>query len=664
MLKKRLDISEKLFSFPKQMEKYLPGFEQDGYKLEKVSLDKLAKDNNLYDDKDLNYHTRIWGTDASNYKFDDSAVDKWFGSDMIYGIKHKDGSIELGNGRHRCRALLNSGYNEIEMPILVESFETDKFMPDTAGYVLPDGRFAILDEYHGEDNEYKGKGYPEFSATHPEEDTCIRLYSEPNEIQYKKLEDIIDYYLESSGYCKVEVWKGNRYLFYKVYSLYPDACQDYAWDEELGNWTGEKLVRIIKNYFRNNLNESLSRDEMIGELRRLGKNYKFEKYSNEQIFMIYMRTLNSLNKKKQPSKPIIKPQDKYCPECGMKLNPLGECPVCDLGEEDMLDEDTIKVKDGKWVNKGKEGTHGTFKTKKAADAQRKAMFANGWHEDLNEDYKVDIIYKDPEGQKKVLKNVDYQRLERTQKAMKDNGCEIIGTTPSDVDENLNEKIEKHETLNPKIWNEDKTLKDEVKEKILEIVDKFKHQLEEKGVKLDIADIYLLGSNANYNYTNDSDLDIHIMANEESDCLDKHLPIIYDAYKKIFNDKYDITINGINVELYVENINDSSNVATGVYSLNKGWIKEPTELTVPEIDEDEVEKRVDEWENKYYAILDNPSIEAIDNYLDELNLMRAEALKEEGEFAIDNLVFKELRNLNYIRDLKELKVELESKELSL
>lgn len=51
---------------------------------------------------------------------------------------------------------------------------------------------------------------------------------------------------------------------------------------------------------------------------------------------------------------------------------------------EYLDEDTEK-QNGKWVNKGKEGTHGTFKTKKEADAQRKAMFANGYKaESLNE----------------------------------------------------------------------------------------------------------------------------------------------------------------------------------------------------------------------------------------------------------------------------------------
>lgn len=48
-----------------------------------------------------------------------------------------------------------------------------------------------------------------------------------------------------------------------------------------------------------------------------------------------------------------------------------------------LKEDTVKTKDGKWTNKGDEGTHGKFRTKKEADAQRKAMFANGLKEGLD-----------------------------------------------------------------------------------------------------------------------------------------------------------------------------------------------------------------------------------------------------------------------------------------
>jgi len=43
--------------------------------------------------------------------------------------------------------------------------------------------------------------------------------------------------------------------------------------------------------------------------------------------------------------------------------------------KESLKEDTVK-QNGKWVNKGKEGTHGKFKTKKAADAQRRAIWVN------------------------------------------------------------------------------------------------------------------------------------------------------------------------------------------------------------------------------------------------------------------------------------------------
>lgn len=53
-----------------------------------------------------------------------------------------------------------------------------------------------------------------------------------------------------------------------------------------------------------------------------------------------------------------------------------------------MKEDTVKTKKG-WVNKGKAGTHGTFKTKKAADAQRRAMYASGWKGECLEEAKDD-----------------------------------------------------------------------------------------------------------------------------------------------------------------------------------------------------------------------------------------------------------------------------------
>ena len=137
-----------------------------------------------------------------------------------------------------------------------ESYMSDYFEMGTAGYIKEDGTFIYMNEYHGEDEDLRELGLPEFSNTHCEEDTCVRIFKQPNEIQYKKLEEIIDAYLDTEEYCKVEINND----FYKVYSLREGACQDIYQNEIIGNWTGYDLIKIIKNYF--NRTESLSREEV------------------------------------------------------------------------------------------------------------------------------------------------------------------------------------------------------------------------------------------------------------------------------------------------------------------------------------------------------------------------------------------------------------------
>lgn len=60
-----------------------------------------------------------------------------------------------------------------------------------------------------------------------------------------------------------------------------------------------------------------------------------------------------------------------------------------MNKSESLKEDTVKNSDGTWSNKGDEGSHGKFRTKKQADNQRKAMFANGYHESLKESVDID-----------------------------------------------------------------------------------------------------------------------------------------------------------------------------------------------------------------------------------------------------------------------------------
>ena len=70
----------------------------------------------------------------------------------------------------------------------------------------------------------------------------------------------------------------------------------------------------------------------------------------------------------------------------------------------ILNEDTIK-QNGKWVNKGSEGTHGKFKTKKAADAQRKAMYAQGFKGESLEESVEDSYIKQADADARKVKSL-------------------------------------------------------------------------------------------------------------------------------------------------------------------------------------------------------------------------------------------------------------------
>ena len=78
--------------------------------------------------------------------------------------------------------------------------------------------------------------------------------------------------------------------------------------------------------------------------------------------------------------------------------------------------------------------------------------------------------------------------------------------------------------------------------------------------MDINDIIIVGSNANYNYGDNSDIDLHIVADLSSfKGREKELAAtVYNCFRRIFNDKFDPKIRGHEVELYVEPADDVDN----------------------------------------------------------------------------------------------------------
>ena len=137
-----------------------------------------------------------------------------------------------------------------------------------------------------------------------------------------------------------------------------------------------------------------------------------------------------------------------------------------------------------------------------------------------------------------------------------------------------------ETLNPKIWqNPDDPQKSKmipkVKNALMRIAEEF---IEYLGEEVFVEDIVLTGSLANFNWSEYSDFDLHIIVDfqqfEDESPLYKEL---YNLKKQVFNDKHDIKIFGYDVELYAQD-NEEPHFATGVYSvMDDEWVTKPKKL---------------------------------------------------------------------------------------
>jgi len=226
-------------------------------------------------------------------------------------------------------------------------------------------------------------------------------------------------------------------------------------------------------------------------------------------------------------------------------------------------------------------------------------------------------------------------------------------------EKLSDYMKNSPKLNPALFEGDK-LKPEVQAKIFEIVHAF---LEYAEVDIRIFDIRLVGSNAAYNYNQYSDLDVHIVTDlsEVSD-PETIARLYFDSVKSNFNNSYDITIKGIDVELYVEDVNSSS-MSNGIYSVTMDkWIKEPTPSAEPTEEEIADAERI---ENEILQSIENVgSIEELQDIVDKMYLMRKDSLSAHGETGAGNLAFKSLRSQGVLDKVKDVLKSAKAKELSL
>ena len=137
----------------------------------------------------------------------------------------------------------------------------------------------------------------------------------------------------------------------------------------------------------------------------------------------------------------------------------------------------------------------------------------------------------------------------------------------------------NKTLDPKIWDEGKVLKTEVRDALLKVAEDFYKNTDLKG---DIHNILFLGSSANYNWTDASDIDVHVVIDvAEQNISKEYARKFMDGLASKWNTDHEIKIKNHPVEVYLQDIgepNSSPELArpgASIYSLfDDKWVVEP------------------------------------------------------------------------------------------
>lgn len=226
------------------------------------------------------------------------------------------------------------------------------------------------------------------------------------------------------------------------------------------------------------------------------------------------------------------------------------------------------------------------------------------------------------------------------------------------------QLQYHKELNPKLWN-DFVLKPEVRTKLLQFAEVWREYA--KIPKNAVREVILLGGNANYNYTDMSDLDVHLVVDKS--LIAKDNPLLDDYLqdkKQMWTMSHKITILGYGLEPYAQDISVEYPKQQGVYSLTKDeWIAKPEFIGDDMLKDPYLKKKV-----KFYMkmiddmIKGHVDLDSVKHFKEKLRDMRGVAIKKGGEFSFENLVFKELRNQGYLDKLSAYQRTEQDQALSL
>ena len=167
--------------------------------------------------------------------------------------------------------------------------------------------------------------------------------------------------------------------------------------------------------------------------------------------------------------------------------------------------------------------------------------------------------------------------------------------------------------------------------------------------LKIYDVTFTGSLANYNWSQFSDVDLHILVDfRDLPGIDELTEALMTAKRVNWNNKHNIEIFGFEVEIYIQDSNETHH-STGVYSvLHDRWEVRPQyeDFTIDydnvKIKAAHIMTQIDKIENGFEAGNYEESISDVDRLKEKLRKFRKCGLEQGGEYSPENLAFIALR----------------------
>ena len=232
-----------------------------------------------------------------------------------------------------------------------------------------------------------------------------------------------------------------------------------------------------------------------------------------------------------------------------------------------------------------------------------------------------------------------------------------------------DSLEIQNDFNRDIWEEDDKLDPVITERLMAIAQDFLDKL--KMSNLEIHDIILTGSLANYNWSKYSDFDLHIVVDfKQVDDNVKLVKDFFDAKKTIWNRTHAIFLRDYEVEIYVQDRGEAHE-SNGIYSvMYDKWTVKPQygELRVDKQNSvkkaEDIARQIDDAEKLFRKENFEQAEARVQQIKDKIKKMRSSGLETGGVYSVENLAFKLLRRSEDIKRLMELGTDSYDKKMSL